>query len=199
MNNQSVFSSLSYFFQTSYSTVHLFCVCDSLRWAGCSNVQIHKICLEVSEPFQVPIKILLHLAFQKSLQIPVQEASLQVKSIFMKNVPFWLILTCIVIYGPDQLHLTWLLKMRMFCQSQFNNWFSRNWKILYSMYNAWNMTDNLNVSQSSQWKQAAGAASAARCTDISTDHYVPCSALFPVEFLLLSLHLPLRTGHVMCC
>ncbi|KAG7216868.1 hypothetical protein INR49_001522 [Caranx melampygus] len=58
---------------------------DPLRWAGCSDVQIPKICLEVSEPFkipfEVPLKIPLYLTLQKSLQVPVQEAPLQVETI----------------------------------------------------------------------------------------------------------------------
>lgn len=74
-----MYSLLSYVFQNpNLDRTNL--SCSSLRWAGCSDVQVHKI--KVSEPLSVPFKIPLHL----SLQIPVQKAPLQVESILWRFV-----------------------------------------------------------------------------------------------------------------
>lgn len=51
-------------------------LCASLRRADCSDVQIHKIHVEISEPLEVPLEVPFHFSVQESL--PVQEASLQV-------------------------------------------------------------------------------------------------------------------------
>lgn len=51
-------------------------LCASSRRADCSDVQIHQIHVEISEPLEIPIEVPLHFSVQKSL--PVQEASLQV-------------------------------------------------------------------------------------------------------------------------
>lgn len=107
-------------------------LCDSLRWASCSDVQSHKICLEVSEPLKVSVKILLHVSLQKSIQIPIQEATLRVRSILWTSILSELSVVRINFFLFDCWRCPCVARPYRI-KTRFNDWV--NWKVLYNVYN----------------------------------------------------------------